>query len=615
MATPGATEILALGVDAGVDIVPGGPEWARLLISPGCIVEISIRASSIGVGSLRDDWFAMLVTEVSGDRSQGFDITGTFLGSESEGEAAEIQGLLESGSVHLCVEEPCPRFTDGSGIHATKFRLWRPNAFQAEYVTKAGAAAVKKAATKLARQSKPPAPRREVKKKPAVKTPSTRPTKRRRPPSEEKEDAEDVEPVIPVPSGSEEDAAPGEAGRRGLKSILKKTRERILGQRPPAKKTARDEDSDGGSRPAGSGRAVGSRTLVAGTSLNPRHQTPLALAGERDTSGSGMPGLMKRLVKSGNASSALLAQAVQTSAEALETRRKKKKSSSKDKVLKALTTLIQDKKGRKRHKRDRDRRRSRSRGRKKVKPDPDGEGPSDSSGYSSDYSSGDSKDRGDRSDADSELSFEAPLRRRAMRDPGSVMDMLVRHAQQQLDQGALLEAEGAQPSVTSGVKISTYFALLIRPYHAAGSPLLRELYSLAQAIDLLRMGRLPETADALASRFIAVHTALSEGNWTTAAQLELYPLEPVQSASTATMLEAHKHRRLVMKSQGLTPGSRWWPAAGRGKGAPQTEKGKKGDGKRNKGKGKGAGKESTWSQKGDPSNNAWASNKEEPPKK
>lgn len=126
------------------------------------------------------------------------------------------------------------------------------------------------------------------------------------------------------------------------------------------------------------------------------------------------------------------------------------------------------------------------------------------------------------------------------------------------------------------------------------------------------MGRLPETADALASRFIAVHTAMSEGNWQAASQLELFPLEPVQSATTATMLEAHKHRRLILKSQGYSTDNRWWPSTGRGKGAQQGEKGKKDDG-RGKGKGKPQGKDKSWGAKGDV--NAWKDSKEDPPKK
>ena len=163
--------------------------------------------------------------------------------------------------------------------------------------------------------------------------------------------------------------------------------------------------------------------------------------------------------------------------------------------------------------------------------------------------------------------------------------------------------------------MGTYFALLIRPYYPQNSPLVRELYALAQSIDLLRAGRLPETGDALASRFIAVHTALGEGGWQTASQLELFPLEPVQSATTATMLQAQKHRRLIQKSQGVYP-SRWTGSgAGKGKGgaAGWTDKGKKGEPKgRGKGKGKSQKKEGAWNNKGDVA--AWREAQEEPKK-
>lgn len=158
-----------------------------------------------------------------------------------------------------------------------------------------------------------------------------------------------------------------------------------------------------------------------------------------------------------------------------------------------------------------------------IKPDPD---PSDGSGGTSSSSSssrGRRRRRKDDSSEDSDLSFEAPLRKKAAREPGSVMEMLIRHAQQQLDQGALLEDGGAAAGLTSGIKLSTFFALLIRPFHSNSSPLVRELFALGQSIDLLRAGRLPECVDSLASRFIAVHTALSDGNWQVASQLEMYP--------------------------------------------------------------------------------------------
>lgn len=130
------------------------------------------------------------------------------------------------------------------------------------------------------------------------------------------------------------------------------------------------------------------------------------------------------------------------------------------------------------------------------------------------------------------------------------------------------------------------------------------------------MGRLAETADALASRFIAVHTAMSDGNWGTAAQLELFPLEQVQSASTSVMLQAQKHKRLLWKSQGFTSRNffrgkgGWWRSGGEEKGSDKGPgKGKKGKGKyktKQGGSGDGGGKGES---------NPWKDNKEEPGKK
>ena len=87
------------------------------------------------------------------------------------------------------------------------------------------------------------------------------------------------------------------------------------------------------------------------------------------------------------------------------------------------------------------------------------------------------------------------------------------------------------------------------------------------------MGRLPETADALASRFISVHTALLEGKWTTASHLELYPLEPVQWATTATMLEPRVQPQCAMVGQG-DKGKKGNPKhRGRGKGKEAPKRG------------------------------------------
>lgn len=432
--------------------------------------------------------------------------------------------------------------------------------------------------------------------------------------------------VIPVLSDGEvevEDLDGEPMDRQGLRSLLKATRERIAGT--GCKRHRADEASDGGAGPRSTGSALAESRLTTGTALTPGRSTTLALAPSGDTRGGEAKRLRKRLEERSDNTSRLLAQAVQTSErEAQLAKERKRKKKSKDGIARLAELLSSDKKkkkGKKRKDRDR-RRRDRSSlegedqgDRQRMKPDPEDPGSSDSSGYGSSSTSSRRPKKDHATDEDSELSFEAPLRRKALREPGSVMDMLVKNAQDQLDLGALLENEGSTPGITSGIKISTFFALLIRPFYPNNSPLMRELYALGQTIDLLRSGRLPETPDALASRFIAVHTALAEGSWATAAQLELYPLEPVQSATVGTMLQAQKHKRLLQKSQGIQT-NRWGvPGPGKGRGAGGwSEKGKKGDGKgRGKGKAKGATKDASWPKKGEP--NPWKETQDDPGKK
>lgn len=110
---------------------------------------------------------------------------------------------------------------------------------------------------------------------------------------------------------------------------------------------------------------------------------------------------------------------------------------------------------------------------------------------------------------------------------------------------------------------------------------------------------------------------MSDGNWQVASQLELYPLEQVQSTTTSTMLQAQTHRRLIWKAQGFS--SRFY-GRGRGgwqKGSGGDEKGEKGW--KGKGKGKGKGKQDrkgSWENPGGKGReNPWKDNKEEAGKK
>ena len=385
-----------------------------------------------------------------------------------------------------------------------------------------------------------------------------------------------------------------------LRDILARTKKRILGGGTP--QPGEREGQPGGKKRKGTAPVVEERGLVSGANLRPQVAAPFPLADQEASKGTGTPVWMERLKKKDDCSSQLLAQAVQSA----NRDRNRKKKDKKESPVQLLLGFLKGKKKKKRKKKEKP---------AETKPQglkTEGGDPGDSSGGSSDSGSDSDEEEEKEQEEDSDADCELPLRRKANRRPGSVMELLIKNAQDQMDQSSLMDASQESHPMTQGLKIATYFALLIRPYHQGNSPLLREMYSLAQCMDLLRSGRLSQAADGLAARFIACHTAPSEGNWGTAAQLELFPMEAVQPAPTATMLQAQKHRRLLWKSQGYGPG--WWPASGKGKGNYNQEKGKKGD----KGKGKnkrGKGKESNWSQNSKGDANPWEKNKEEAAKK
>ena len=600
------------GVEEGAEITIVLPEWGRLSLIAGGIMEVALHGSSLGVGT--EEWFAMSIDSVKGTAATGFCVAGTLMGCGAENLMGEVASILEDGAVHLCPMDPCGETLHA--IHATRIRLWKPSSFDAAYLSGEGQRLLKRLQETERKEAAALSGPTQPRKRPAASRGGTAPARRRKRAPEDTETG-----AIPVTSGEEEegdtedvDDPSAGASRAGLRELLKKTKERILGGNRPVRKTGAEEDVSGGRPPGRTRPAAGRSGPVSGTALKPGKTTPFGLMPLEDTNEDGTPLLKKKRRSSAGAATSLLAQAVQASAADAQARKEKKRAKDKENPIKQLVALLKGKSKKKKSKKDGKSRKTRQRAKAltALKPDPGDPDPDDSSSSTGETSSG---EEGERSEAESDLSFEPPLRKKALRDPGSVMEMLVRHAQQQLDRGSLMDTEAEGGALTSGVKIATYFALLIRPYHQPGSPLLRELYSLAQSIDLLRAGRLPETADALASRFVAVHTALTDGGWGTASQLELHPLEPVQSASTATMLEAQKHRRLVLKSQGLGTTS-WWSASGKGKGGfPYREKGKKGDGKvKGRGKGRRSGKDAGWSgSKGE--NNPWRENKEDAPKK
>lgn len=236
----------------------------------------------------------------------------------------------------------------------------------------------------------------------------------------------------------------------------------------------------------------------------------------------------------------------------------------------------------------------------------------------SDSSSEDQSSEPEEGSAKSDSECEAPLRRRSQQRPGSVLEMLTDHVKECLDQSATTTTSGGENSVTSGVKIMTYFMLQIKPNFPTHLRELREMFHLASVIDSLRQGDLLQTGDALAARFVAIHQSMLDSNWNTAKHMELHSMDDGLAASPALVLATRKHSRMILKSQGYQTdevyygkgrgrGGRgdWQPYAGKG----DTKSGK-GKGGKNKGKPKGKQQQGDWQQ-----NNEWKDKKEKPAEK
>ena len=290
----------------------------------------------------------------------------------------------------------------------------------------------------------------------------------------------------------------------------------------------------------------------------------------------------------------------------------------------------QVKKGQSKKQKKKEKKRRKSK-KKKRKRDPggsdDGEGDGDSSPSPSSSGVTDSCDEfsddlgSSSNSSDDEL--EAPLKKKSKKNPGSVLELLVSHAREQLDQSASVgvgKDEGHY--LTSGIKVMTYFQVLLKPRLGGSAALQREMHHLATAIDLLRQGRLGLLGDTLAARFLCLHQSILDGNWSAAKHLEIFPMEEGSATSAGLLLRTRKHARLAAKAQGQDGGPGYWIPYGRnpkGKGKQEWSGGdfreQKGKGKKG-GKGRGKNKQGNWYQGGDKhADQEWKENKEGKPDK
>ena len=289
----------------------------------------------------------------------------------------------------------------------------------------------------------------------------------------------------------------------------------------------------------------------------------------------------------------LVGQALAVSQTKAEERKRSTSSSSKLSLAlaKILTREVSKKKGKKKGKKEK-----KKKGRKRRRKGDDSEDDGGDSSPSSPSSSGEiGSSVGDsnksEASASSEEELEAPLRKKSKKNPGSVLELLVAHAREQLDQSASVgTGREGDHYLTSGIKVMTYFQVLLKPKLGGSQALQREMHHLATAIDLLRQGRLGLLGDTLAARFLCLHQSILDGHWSAARYLEIFPMEEASAASTALLLKTRKHARLAARAQGLDGGGLSWNNFGPGRKGKGKQEWHGGDARDVKGKGKKGGK-------------------------
>ena len=179
-----------------------------------------------------------------------------------------------------------------------------------------------------------------------------------------------------------------------------------------------------------------------------------------------------------------------------------------------------------------------------------------------------------------------PLQKKARKDPGSVLRLILSNVSEALAEAAVTTAPGEGQLQGRANQLSSYFQIVAKPQMGGKVRDLRELETLARCLDHLKSGRLAELGDALAGRFLAVESAAITNNWQDAQHLEVVPTRHAGLAPPSVLLQAQRHTRQVERSLGKNQWKRpvpYTPQPREGGG----EKGGNGKGKGARGQGKG----------------------------
>ena len=602
---------VALGQEVSIE---DKPAWESLMPTAGQVLEVHMNSTSLDV--LHDSWAGFFIDRVELHEGGSVSLHVRLIGAEDQTIANALGKFTDSGrlSIHLCRSRPCAEVMQEQHVqlHVTRVRLFSFPEYinSADYVS-AGQKKLSKGWHRYLEKKQKDDVESRTKSTPGRGHGRGRgglPARGSKPnPSKAPGDGLGQDRETPEIS---------ESMKRKLKEKLREVKDRVVpknANKGAESHSSADEDSETGLEDDYSESVLEPPKLTGGTELVPQPPAleDLGIGGRGHHEKSTVKKKKKKkkekeeAATKGISSSSLRGQLVQRAVLATQTRKaarkhlkkKKNKESTAKKLSDALTMILtkstkKKKKNRKRH--------------------INAEGVIESCSATSSSSSGSDEDEAISSD-----DLETPMRKRSRDHPGSVLQLLTDHVKDQLQQSATTEVEDTESSLTSGVKVMTYFMLQLRPHFQGYQREMRELHHLSACIDALRRGDVATTGDALAGRFIALHQSMIDQNWQTAKHMEIFPMEESSAANTAMVLATRKHSRLVAKAQGLTYQPTWNPRGkGRGKGDWNHWNDSKGDGKGEKGKGKkGKGKGKYKQSWGEAGQGEWNNKKERPEEK
>ena len=469
------------GFEEGVEYSLEDPSrWVELAPVRGQVIEIPLDLAGYPVEP--DIWGAFLVVQVASRVDGSLVLHCRCLGCEDP----DLQDSLfsefndEGNAIHLCFTSPCLPAEEREGyVHVTRVRLWSLSFFRdlKGYVNKD---MFKKTAGWLKAKDSKAGPTTKGKAGPGAEKTARKPPKEKR--KTPKETPAGKRPKKDHKEKNEEEK------REKLRKRLKETRERLQGsaagappKRATPKKTSEEiaageeeaeqvssssyleeeEPSDFAAgektKPAIQDRLSTGTHLEAGTSI-------LKNKGRTQKDDSSRTKLLKdslvdiNTTGSKSTSKQLLTQALVASQ--IAKKRKSTHPGSKKtgvaKLTEALTELISHRasKGKDASERKRKKKKKKKKRRKLV------DGTIVSYSESSEDGSDEIEEEEEKEESDTDL--EAPLRKKSRGKPGSVLSLLVRHVQEQMNQSAMTDILEQDDQVTGGVKVLSFFNMFIK---------------------------------------------------------------------------------------------------------------------------------------------------------